>query len=131
MIALIRYQLAVLLRSHRWLAPVLGYLVLVVSVGAADAGEQTLRAGLVWSAAMLVPVVAWLTRAALTAEPASARACAAAAAGRARSRRSWWCCRGLCRPCWPRGGGSQLLTAAVDAAGRRSCRAPGRIVKHA
>jgi hypothetical protein len=84
-IALIRYQVAVLLRSHRWVAPVLGYLVLVVSVGAADAGDQPVRTGLVWSAAMLVPAVAWLTRAVLTAEPSAARACAAAAAGRYRA----------------------------------------------
>jgi hypothetical protein len=85
MTALIRYQVAVLLRSHRWVAPLAGYLVLVVSVGAADARGQPLRTGLVWSAAMLVPAVAWLTRAVLTAEPSAARACAAAAAGRYRA----------------------------------------------
>lgn len=82
MIALLRYQTAILLRSHRWIFPVIAYGVLI-SVGAAS--SMPLADGLSWSAAMLVPVVAFLTRTMLTAEPGAARACAAAAAGSARA----------------------------------------------
>jgi len=39
------------------------------------------RYGLSWSAAVLLPAVAWLTRSMLTAEPPQARACVAAASG--------------------------------------------------
>ena len=48
-------------------------------------GKQTPADGLAWSAALLVPVVALLTRSMLTAEPAAARACVAAARGPARA----------------------------------------------
>jgi hypothetical protein len=76
-IALIRYQAAVLVRAHRWVGPLLLYAVLITFF----ADNQPLSQGLGWSAAMLVPAVAWLTRSALTAEPAAARACAAVAGG--------------------------------------------------
>ena len=82
MIALLRYQTAILLRSHRWVFPLIAYGALV-SVGAA--GSTTLAEGLGWSAAMLVPVLAFLTRSMLTAEPDAARACVAAAAGPVRA----------------------------------------------
>jgi hypothetical protein len=81
-IALLRYQTAILLRSHRWIFPLIAYGVLI-AVGAA--GSMPLADGLNWSAAMLVPVVAFLTRSMLTAEPGAARACVAAAAGSARA----------------------------------------------
>jgi len=81
-IALLRYQTAILLRSHRWIFPLIAYGVLI-SVGAAS--TSPLADGLNWSGAMLVPVVAFLTRSMLTAEPDAARACAAAAAGAART----------------------------------------------
>jgi hypothetical protein len=77
--ALIRYQAGLLLRSHRWVGPVAVYAVFTWFVGAA--AQQPLSDGLRWSAAALVPLVAWLTRSMLTAEPEEARACAAAAAG--------------------------------------------------
>jgi hypothetical protein len=77
-IALLRYQTAIMLRSHRWIFPVIAYGALI-AVGAA--GSTPLAEGLGWSAAMLVPVVAFLTRSMLTAEPDAARACVAAAAG--------------------------------------------------
>jgi len=76
--ALLRYQAAILLRSHRWIFPLIAY-GLLISVGAA--GSSSLAETLDWSAAMLVPIVAFLTRAMLTAEPDAARACVAAAAG--------------------------------------------------
>jgi hypothetical protein len=76
--AVLRYQLALLARSHRWLPPALLYAVLVV---AGSIGGMPLAGALGWSSAMLVPAVGWLTRSALTAEPAAARACLATAAG--------------------------------------------------
>src|SRR5262249_52319234 len=58
--ALIRYQAGLLLRSHRWVGPVAVYAVFTWFVGAA--AQQPLSDGLRWSAAALVPLVAWLTR---------------------------------------------------------------------
>ncbi len=83
MIALLRYQAAILLRSHRWVFPVICYAVLI-SVGGVGQ-KQALGQGLDWSAAMLLPVVALLTRSMLTAEPAASRACVSAAAGAVRA----------------------------------------------
>jgi hypothetical protein len=80
--ALLRYQTAILLRSHRWIFPLIAY-GLLIAVGAA--GSTSLAETLDWSAAMLVPIVAFLTRAMLTAEPDAARACVAAAAGTVRA----------------------------------------------
>ena len=78
MTALLRYQAAILFRSHRWIFPLIAY-GLLIAVGAA--GSSSLAETLDWSGAMLVPVTAFLTRAMLTAEPDAARACVAAAAG--------------------------------------------------
>ena len=75
---LIRYQLALLLRSQRWLPPVLFFAVLIV---AGVFGGQQYGDSLGWCAGMLVPGAGWLTRAVLTGEPAAARACVSAAAG--------------------------------------------------
>ena len=83
MIALLRYEAAILLRSHRWVIPLIAYVALVAA-GAAE-GSTPLSESLSWSAAMLVPVVAFGTRSMLTAEPDAARACAAAAAGPVRA----------------------------------------------
>jgi hypothetical protein len=84
MIALLRYQSANLFRSHRWIFPLIVY-TLLISVGGAGSGRQALADGMDWSAAVLVPVVALLTRSMLTAEPGAARACVSAAAGPARA----------------------------------------------
>lgn len=82
MIALTRYHLSLLLRSHRWIPPAILYALGVVGLAASNpAYGAGLAPGLSWAALMLVPVVAWLTRATLTAEPAAARACVAAASG--------------------------------------------------
>ncbi len=83
MTALLRYQAAILLRSHRWVLPLILYAALI-SVGGVGQ-KQALGQGLDWSAAMLLPVVALLTRSMLTAEPAASRACVAAAAGSVRA----------------------------------------------
>jgi hypothetical protein len=83
-IALLRYQAANLLRSYRWIYPLITY-ALLISVGGGASGKHALANGLDWSAAILVPVVALLTRLMLTAEPPAARACVAAARGPARA----------------------------------------------
>jgi len=92
-IALLRYQAANLFRSHRWIVPLILYVVLI-SVGGVGSGTaaasahlraENLADGLDWSAAVLVPIVALLTRSLLTAEPAAARACVSAATGPARA----------------------------------------------
>jgi hypothetical protein len=75
---MLRYQVALLGRSHRWLPPVLLYAAVVA---AGSFGGMPLADGLGWSAAMLVPAVGWLTRVTLTMEPGAARACAATADG--------------------------------------------------
>jgi hypothetical protein len=92
-IALVRYQIANLFRSHRWILPLISY-ILLIAVGGTDSGRQVINPavqaqvlanGLDWSAAILVPVVALLTRSMLTAEPPAARACVSAAVGPARA----------------------------------------------
>lgn len=85
MIALTRYQVSLLLRSHRWIPAAVIYIIGVIGLGGvggpAVAHGAALAQGLSWSALMLVPCVAWLSRSALTAEPSAARACVAAASG--------------------------------------------------
>lgn len=81
LVPLTRYQSALLLRSQRWLAPVLLYAAFL-AVGV-QAGEPVLGA-LGFAAAGLLPVAAWLVRICVTQEPEAARTCAAAAAGPAR-----------------------------------------------
>jgi hypothetical protein len=82
MIALVWYQLGLLVRSHRALPPAVLFVIGVAGLGGAVLPHgEGLSQGLAWSALLLVPVEAWLTRAALIAEPAAARACVAAAAG--------------------------------------------------
>jgi hypothetical protein len=100
--ALLRYQTAILVRSYRWIFPLIGY-ALLVGVGAA--GSTSLAEALDWSGAMLVPFVAFLTRAVLTAEPDAARACVAAAAGPVRAH--------LATLLVPLGGGAVLAVAAT------------------
>jgi hypothetical protein len=82
MIALAGYQLSLLLRSYRWIPPVVLFVLGVIGLGGATLPNGAgLSEGLAWSALMLVPVEAWLTRSMLTAEPPAARACVAAAGG--------------------------------------------------
>ena len=102
MTALLRYQAAILLRSHRWIFPLIAY-GLLIAVGAA--GSTSLAETLDWSGAMLVPVAAFLTRAMLTAEPDAARACVAAAAGPVRAQ--------VATLIVPLGGGAVLAVAAA------------------
>lgn len=82
MIAVLRYQLALLMRSHRWIPPAVLYVLGVAGLGGSrQPYGAALAPSLSWSALMLVPAVAWLTRLMVTAEPPAARACAAAAGG--------------------------------------------------
>ncbi|MFK0252138.1 ABC transporter [Streptomyces sp. NPDC090445] len=75
---LVRYQSALLLRSQRWIGPLLLYAAFLAA--GIRPGEPVLDS-LGWAAAGLVPVAAWLVRVCVTNEPAAARDCAAAAAG--------------------------------------------------
>ncbi|MFJ5772780.1 ABC transporter [Streptomyces sp. NPDC093094] len=82
MTALLRYQLALLVRSQRWLPPFVLYAVFL-AVGV-QGGEPVLDS-LGYAAAALLPTAAWLVRICVTAEPPAARACVAAAVGPARA----------------------------------------------
>lgn len=78
MTALLRYQGALLLRSQRWLAPLVVYAAFVaVGIRPGDPVPDSLG----FAAAGVVPVAVWLVRICVTNEPAAARDCAAAAAG--------------------------------------------------
>ncbi|MGW1838365.1 ABC transporter [Streptomyces sp. NPDC002067] len=82
MIALLRYQAALLLGSHRWLPPVILYAgFLVVGIGT---GSPVLDA-FGFTAAALLPLTIWLTRVCVTNEPPAARSCLAAAVGPGRA----------------------------------------------
>ncbi|MFC9925945.1 ABC transporter [Streptomyces sp. NPDC127190] len=82
MTALLRYQADLLLRSQRWLPPVILY-VAFLGVGV-QSGEPILDS-LGYTAAGLLPVAAWLVRICVTAEPPAAQACVAAARGPVRA----------------------------------------------
>ncbi|WP_371526672.1 ABC transporter [Streptomyces sp. NBC_01283] len=76
--ALLGYQSALLVRSQRWLAPVILYAAFL-AVGV-QSGQPVLDS-LAYAAAALLPVAAWLVRICVTNEPPAARSCTAAAVG--------------------------------------------------
>ncbi|WLQ39925.1 ABC transporter [Streptomyces laculatispora] len=78
MTALIRYQAALLLRSQRWLAPVLLYLAFL---GIGVRPGQPVLDSLGYAAAGLLPVTAWLVQICVDQEPPAARTVVAAAVG--------------------------------------------------
>lgn len=82
MTALLRYQAALLLRSQRWLPPVILYAAFL-AVGV-QSGQPVLDS-LGYTAAALLPVAAWLVRICATNEPPAARSCTGAAAGPGRA----------------------------------------------
>ncbi|MFG2786513.1 ABC transporter [Streptomyces sp. NPDC048419] len=82
MTALLRYQAALLLRSQRWLPPVILY---TAFLGIGLQGGQPVLDSLGYAAAALLPVAAWLVRICVTVEPPAARACVAAASGSGRA----------------------------------------------
>ncbi|MET8169184.1 ABC transporter [Streptomyces sp. NPDC005329] len=82
MIALLRYQTALLLRSQRWLPP---FLLYAVFLGIGVQGGQPLLDSLGYTAAFLLPVAAWLVRICVTNEPPAARTVVAAAVGPGRA----------------------------------------------
>jgi len=77
-----RYELALLGRSRRWLPPVvlLAFVLVTATAGGPPAGDA-----LAFGGAALVPVCAWLTRAVLVGDPPQARACLMAAVGPVRT----------------------------------------------
>ncbi|MGW7071990.1 ABC transporter [Streptomyces sp. NPDC054855] len=81
--ALLSYQSALLLRSQRWLAPVILYAAFL-AVGVQNG--QPILDSLAYAAAALLPVAAWLVRICTTNEPPAARSCSAAAVGPWRAR---------------------------------------------
>lgn len=76
--ALLGYQSALLVRSQRWLAPVILYAAFL-AVGV-QSGQPVLDS-LAYAAAALLPVAAMLVRICVTNEPPAARSCTAAAVG--------------------------------------------------
>ncbi|MFE1172450.1 ABC transporter [Streptomyces sp. NPDC058773] len=78
MIALLRYQTALLIGSHRWLPPVILYAAWL-AIGVQSGGPILDAFG--YAAGGLLPAAVWLTRVCVTNEPSAARSCAAAAAG--------------------------------------------------
>lgn len=82
--ALFRYQAELLLRSHRWLPPLVLYGA-VMAIGVL--GGEPMLGSFGYAAALLLPVAAWMVRAVLGAEPGAAQACVASAVGPVRARR--------------------------------------------
>ncbi len=80
--ALTRYQIALLGRSQRWLAPLLLY---VAVLGVGIRAGQPLLDSLGYAAATVLPLSAWLVRLCVTQEPPAARNVAACAVGPARA----------------------------------------------
>ncbi|KIF77386.1 ABC transporter [Streptomyces sp. 150FB] len=78
MTALLRYQIALLLRSQRWLPPVV---LFGIFLGVGVRSGQPILDSLGYQAAALLPVTAWLVRIAVTQEPEAARDVTAAASG--------------------------------------------------
>ncbi|MGW7491981.1 ABC transporter [Streptomyces sp. NPDC054786] len=82
MIALLRYQAALLVGSHRWLPPVILYAAWL-AIGIRSGGP--ILDGFGYAAGGLLPAAAWLTRVCVTNEPPAARNCTATAAGPGRA----------------------------------------------
>jgi hypothetical protein len=82
MTALLRYQAALLVRSQRWLPPIILY---AAFLGIGVQGGQPVLDSLGYAAAALLPVAAWLVRICVTVEPPAARACVATATGPGRA----------------------------------------------
>ncbi|MFG2629424.1 ABC transporter [Streptomyces sp. NPDC048473] len=78
MTALLRYQTALLIRSQRWLAPVLLY---AAFLGIGVQSGQPVLDSLGYAAAGLLPVTAWLVQLCANQEPPAARTVTAAVAG--------------------------------------------------
>ncbi|AJF67854.1 ABC transporter [Streptomyces vietnamensis] len=120
MTALLRYQSGLLLRSQRWLAPLLLYAAFI-GVGV-QAGEPVLGA-LGFSAAALLPVSAWTVRICLTQEPPAARGVVAAAAGRGRAHLAAL----LTGAAWPVLVGTVAVLAVTAIADRRGVTVPAAV----
>jgi hypothetical protein len=82
-IAITRYYVILLARSQRWLPPVLCY---AIALAIDSAGGDSSADAFAYSAAFLLPVTAWLTRAILTTEPDEAWSITATMTGPVRAR---------------------------------------------
>lgn len=82
MTALLAYQSALLLRSQRWLPPVILYAAFL-AIGVRSGQPVLDSQG--FAAIAVLPVTAWFVRICATNEPPAARSCTAAAAGPARA----------------------------------------------
>ncbi|MFJ2210938.1 ABC transporter [Streptomyces sp. NPDC101062] len=82
MTALLSYQIALLLRSQRWLPPLLLY---GIFLGVGVQSGQPILDSLGYAAAALLPVTAWLVRICVTQEPAASRAVVGAVNGTRRA----------------------------------------------
>lgn len=111
MSALVRYQLALLLRSQRWLSPLLLYAALL-AVGVRPG--QPLLDSLGLAAAMLLPSAAWLVRICVNAEPDAARHIVTAAAGARRAHLAAVLAGAVCAVAF--GCGGTALVAAISEA---------------
>lgn len=81
--AVVRYYATLFANSQRWLAPALLYgIALAIDSGGGDTASDAYA----YSAAFLLPVTAWLTRAMLTTEPAESAAMVATMVGPGRAR---------------------------------------------
>lgn len=80
--ALLRYQAALLVRSQRWLPPVILY---AAFLGIGVQSGQPVLDSLGYTAAALLPVSAWLMRICVTNEPPAARSCTGSAVGPGRA----------------------------------------------
>ncbi|MET7358053.1 ABC transporter [Streptomyces sp. NPDC005562] len=80
--AALRYQTALLVRSQRWLPPVILY---AVFLGVGVQGGQPILDSLAYAAGGLLPVAGWLVRICVSNEPPTARSCSAAAIGAGRA----------------------------------------------
>jgi len=121
---LVRYHAALLVRSYRWIPPLLFFGVVV---GSATAGGAPASDAFGFAAAMLVPTCAWLVRVLVTAQPAAARACVAAAGGTARAHVSALLVAAGAGVVFGLGGAPVLL-ATASSSGPGSASGPGRVL---
>ncbi|MEV7190359.1 ABC transporter [Streptomyces sp. NPDC093510] len=117
--ALLRYQTSLLVRSQRWLPPVILYAVFLC-VGVQ--GGQPVLDSLAYAAGALLPVAAWLVRICVTNEPPAARSVAAAATGPGRAHLAALLAAFLASAAL--GGAAALVVTAISDAASTNSRLP-------
>ncbi|MEU6822496.1 ABC transporter [Streptomyces atriruber] len=119
MSALLRYQADLLVRSQRWLPPVILY---AVFLGIGVQGGQPILDSLAYAAGALLPVAAWLVRICVSNEPPAARSCSAAAAGPGRAHLASLLAAFLAASAL--GGAAALVVTAISDAASTNSRVP-------